>query len=239
MDLSGKRIVILGGTAGIGFGVARAALDAGANVVVASSSHARVQAALKALGADTQGEVLDLSKEENTQAFFEQVGAFDHLVYSAGEPLQMLGVDADLVQVRRFFELRDWGAYAAAKYGRKQIRAKGSITFTSGTASARPLGPGWAAASSICSALEGLTRALAIELQPLRVNCVAPGVVKTDLWSGMDAADRDALYAAEAKRLPVGHAGEVEEIAQSYLYLMRQTYVSGQTLYVDGGGLLA
>jgi NAD(P)-dependent dehydrogenase (short-subunit alcohol dehydrogenase family) len=113
------------------------------------------------------------------------------------------------------------------------------VVFTSGTAGARPLGPGWSAASSICSAMEGLTRALAVELKPLRVNCVAPGVVKTDLWAGMGEAARDAFYAAEAARLPVGHAGAVEEIAESYLYLIRQTYVTGQVLYVEGGALLA
>ena len=78
-----------------------------------------------------------------------------------------------------------------------------------------------------------------MEVKPLRVNCVAPGVVKTALWSGMNDADREAFYSSEAQRLPVGHAGEPDEIAQSYLYLMRQTYVTGQVLYVDGGGLLA
>jgi NAD(P)-dependent dehydrogenase (short-subunit alcohol dehydrogenase family) len=71
------------------------------------------------------------------------------------------------------------------------------------------------------------------------VNCVAPGVVKTDLWAGLGEAARDAFYASEAARLPVGHAGEVDEIAESYLYLIRQTYVTGQVLYVDGGSLLA
>jgi NAD(P)-dependent dehydrogenase (short-subunit alcohol dehydrogenase family) len=79
---------------------------------------------------------------------------------------------------------------------------------------------------------------LAVELKPLRVNCVAPGVVKTDLWAGMGEDARAAFYASEAARLPVGHPGDVEEIAQSYLYLTRQTYVTGQVLHVDGGGLL-
>lgn len=239
MTLNEQRIVVLGGTSGIGFAVAKAASAARAQVVVGSSSRARVAAAVAALGADAEGRAVDLSDETATRAFFEEVGEFDHLVYTAGEPLQLLGLEADLAAVRRFFELRYWGALAAAKYGRKTVRDGGSLVFTSGTAGARPLGPGWAAASSICSAMEGLTRALAVELKPLRVNCVAPGVVKTDLWAGMGEAERDAFYASEAARLPVGHAGEVEEIAESYLYLIRQTYVTGQVLYVDGGALLA
>ena len=239
MALNEQRIVVLGGTSGIGFAVAKAASREGARVVVGSSSEARVNAAVAALGSGAEGHAVDLSNEARTRAFFEALGAFDHLVYTAADPLQSLGLDADLAEVRRFFELRFWGALAAAKHAHKAIRQGGSIVFTSGTAGARPLGPGWVAASSICSAMEGLTRALAVELKPLRVNCVAPGVVKTDLWAGMGEAGRDAFYASEAARLPVGHVGAVEEIAEGYLYLIRQTYVTGQVLYVDGGGLLA
>ncbi|ADG10887.1 short-chain dehydrogenase [Caulobacter segnis] len=238
MEMNKQRMVVLGGTSGIGFAIARAAAEEGAAVVVASSSQTRVEAAVAALGASAKGSSIDLSNEAATRAFFEGLGEFDHLIYTAGEPLRLLGLDADLAEVRRFFELRYWGAFAAAKYGRKSIREGGSMVFTSGTAGARPLGPGWAAASSICGAIEGLTRALAVELKPLRVNCVAPGVVKTDLWAGMGDDARAAFYASEAARLPVGHPGDVEEIAQSYLYLTRQTYVTGQVLHVDGGGLL-
>jgi NAD(P)-dependent dehydrogenase (short-subunit alcohol dehydrogenase family) len=86
--------------------------------------------------------------------------------------------------------------------------------------------------------MEGLTRALAVELAPLRVNIVSPGVVRTPLWRDMPPSAREALYATEARRLPVGHAAEPQEIAQGYLYLMRQTFVTGQTLSIDGGGLL-
>jgi NAD(P)-dependent dehydrogenase (short-subunit alcohol dehydrogenase family) len=82
--------------------------------------------------------------------------------------------------------------------------------------------------------MEELTRALAVELKPLRFNCVAPGVVKAALWSGVNEADREAFYTSKTQRLPVGHAGEPDEVAQSCLYLMRQTYITGQVLHVDG-----
>jgi NAD(P)-dependent dehydrogenase (short-subunit alcohol dehydrogenase family) len=80
---------------------------------------------------------------------------------------------------------------------------------------------------------------LAVELAPVRVNIVSPGVSRTPLWREMAEEARESLYASEAQRLPVGHVGEPAEIAEGYLYLMRQTYVTGQTLVVDGGGSLA
>jgi len=239
MTLRNQRIVVLGGTSGIGFAVAEAAIAEGAEVIVGSSSLARVDAAIGALGSGVSGRDVNMSKPVEVQAFFDWVGPFDHLVYSAGEPLQLLGLDAELAAMRRFFETRYWGALTATKVAHGSMREGGSIVFTAGTAGPRPLGPGWAVASSICGAMEGLTRALAVELKPLRVNCVAPGLVKSPLWSEMSEADRDGMFASEAARLPVGHVGEAEEIALSYVYLMRQTYVTGQILYVEGGGLLA
>jgi NAD(P)-dependent dehydrogenase (short-subunit alcohol dehydrogenase family) len=143
----------------------------------------------------------------------------------------------DVEAARRFFELRYWGAFLAAKYGSGSIRPGGSIVFTSGLAGQRPHA-GWALGASICSAMEGLTRALAVELAPIRVNIVCPGVVKSPLWAAMTEADRTALYRQTAEKLLVGHVGETAEIAEAYLYLMRQTYGSGHVLVVDGGGAL-
>jgi NAD(P)-dependent dehydrogenase (short-subunit alcohol dehydrogenase family) len=239
MDLENKRIVILGGTSGIGLAVAEAAVAEGARVVVASSNPDRVAEALRALPSGAEGRALDLTDEPAVEAFFAATGAFDHLVYTAGEALALAPLaETDTAEARRFFELRYWGAVAAAKHGHGKIRPGGSIVFTSGVAGTRPR-PGWAVAASICSAMEGLTRALAVELAPLRVNIVSPGMVKTPLWRGLPEEARAALYAAEAARLPVGHVAESQEIAAGYLYLMHQTFGTGQTLTIDGGGLLA
>jgi NAD(P)-dependent dehydrogenase (short-subunit alcohol dehydrogenase family) len=121
--------------------------------------------------------------------------------------------------------------------GSGKIRPGGSITFTSGIAGQRPLA-GWSLGASICSSMEGLTRALAVELAPLRVNIVSPSVVKSPLWGNMREADRAALYRQMEEHLLVGHGGTTEEIAEAYLDLMRQTYGTGQVLVVDGGGAL-
>ncbi|MFJ5486340.1 SDR family oxidoreductase [Hansschlegelia beijingensis] len=238
MKLQGKKVVLLGGTSGIGLAVAQAATAEGAEAVIASSNPGRVNEALAVMPAGSTGRVVDLLDAGAIAGFFETVGAFDHLVYTAGEALKLSPVASmSLDEARTFFELRYWGALAAAKAAQGKLRPGGSIVFTSGIAGARP-GPGWSAAASICSAMEGLTRALAVELAPLRVNIVSPGVVRSPLWRDMDDAVRSAFYVDQADRLPVGHVGEPEEVAQAYVYLMAQTYGTGQTLVVDGGGVL-
>jgi NAD(P)-dependent dehydrogenase (short-subunit alcohol dehydrogenase family) len=238
MTLTGQRIVVLGGSSGIGLATAQAAAREGADVVIASSRKDRIDAALATLPAGAAGHVLDLTHSDATQALFARLGSFDHLVFTAGETLQLGSLaTTDIDAARRFFTLRYWGAYCAAKYGSSSIRKGGSIVFTSGIAGQRPQG-GWSLGASICAAMEGLTRALAVELAPIRVNIVSPGVVKTPLWGNMSEADRAALYQQMADRLPVGHVGDAAEIAEAYLYLMRQSYSTGQVLVVDGGAVL-
>ncbi|GBD49729.1 SDR family oxidoreductase [Methylopila sp. Yamaguchi] len=238
MKLQGKKVVLLGGTSGIGLAVAQAATAEGAEAVIASSNPGRVDEALAALPAGSTGTVVDLLDADAIARFFETVGAFDHLVYTAGEGLKLSPLASmSLDEARTFFELRYWGALGAAKAAHGKLRPGGSIIFTSGIAGARPA-PGWSVAASICSAMEGLTRALAVELAPLRVNIVSPGVVRSPLWRGMDDEVRSAFYADQADRLPVRHVGEPDEVAEAYVYLMAQTYGTGQTLVVDGGGVL-
>ncbi len=238
MTLNGKRIVLLGGSSGIGLATAQAAGRDGADLVIASSRQASLDAALATLPAGAQGHVLDLTKEDQIRAFFAEVGAFDHLVYTAGENLELGPIaQTDIAAAQRFWAIRYWGAYMAVKYGAPAIQKSGSIVLTSGLAGNRPH-PGWTVAASICTAMQGLARALAVELAPIRVNLVMPGVVKTPLWDNMSAADREAFYRQMEAALLVGHVGEPEEIAEAYIYLMRQTYGTGETLTVDGGGAL-
>src|SRR5476649_1704443 len=132
MDLNGKRIVILGGSSGIGLAVAQAAAREGAALVIASSRQDRIDAALQQLPAGTQGQPVDLGHEAAIQALFARLGKFDHLVFTAGENLKLGPLaDTDIAAARGFFELRYWGAFTAAKCGAPQLRPGGSIVFTS------------------------------------------------------------------------------------------------------------
>jgi NAD(P)-dependent dehydrogenase (short-subunit alcohol dehydrogenase family) len=236
--LRNKRVVILGGSSGIGLAVAEQAASQGAKVVIASSNAERVQKAVESVGGDAQGQALDLADEQAVETLFTKLGAFDHLVFTAGDSLHLHDLAAtDLKQARRAFELRYWAALAAVKYGRKNIRKGGSIVLTTGIAGQRPR-KGWVIAASVCGTIEALTRALALELAPIRVNAVSPGMVRTNLWQNMPAAEREQLYESVGNRLPVGRVGEPHDIAQAYLFLMPEGFATGQTIVVDGGTVL-
>jgi NAD(P)-dependent dehydrogenase (short-subunit alcohol dehydrogenase family) len=233
-----KRVVVLGGSSGIGLAVARQAAAQGASVVIASSSAERVQKAVESVGGGAEGQAVDLSDERATATFFRELGTFDHLVFTAGDSLHVHDLaSTDLQQARRAFELRYWAALAAVKYGSPQIRKEGSIVLTTGVAGRRPH-KGWVIAASVCGTIEALTRALAIELAPIRVNAVSPGVVRTELWRNMSETERANLYESVGSSLPVGRVGEPEDVAQAYLFLMQERFSTGQTVVVDGGTVL-
>ncbi|MQY39763.1 3-alpha-hydroxycholanate dehydrogenase (NADP(+)) [Streptomyces sp. RB17] len=238
MGLQGQRIVVVGGTSGIGLAVAEGAAREGAQLVVASRRQESVDAALKLLGDGAEGHVLDATDEDAVRGFFARIGAFDHLVYTAGESLLLETLaEASVGRARRFLDTRLWGAYTAVKYGAASIRPGGSVVLTTGTAGRRPL-PGSSAASALCGAMESLTRALAVELAPLRVNAVSPGLVRTELWREVPEDAREGLFRSSAESLPVGRVGEPADVAEAYLYLMRGGYSSGSVVVVDGGGTL-
>ncbi|WP_204631266.1 SDR family oxidoreductase [Dyella mobilis] len=237
-SLKQQRVVLLGGTSGIGLATARAAQHAGARVVVVSSRRERVEQALALLGEGAEGHALDAADETAVESMFKQLGPFDHLVYSAGESLQLGALaETPLSTARKFFDVRLFGAMAAVKYATPQLRPGGSIVLTGGIAAVRPK-KGWTVAATICGGMESLTRALAVELAPLRVNLVSPGLVRTPMWEGMPEAEREATYASYGAALPVGRVGDAEDVAQTYLHLMTNRYATGQVVVVDGGSVL-
>lgn len=238
MSLDGKRIILLGGTSGFGLATAKAAAKEGAEIVVVSSRQESVTKALAQLPANARGHAIDLVDEAQIHNFFERIGEFDHLVYTAADPLALNPIDEiELDAARAFFNLRFWSPLAAVKHSYRNIRAGGSITLTSGIVSRRPW-KGWVVAAGVAGAIEAMTRALAVELAPLRVNTVCAGLVRTPLWNGMDESERETFFADTARTIPVRRIGEAEDLAQTYLYLMREGFSTGQTIVVDGGAVL-
>lgn len=237
-SLEGKRVILMGGTSGLGLATAQAAAAEGANVVVVSGNQERVDSALKELPEGSEGYAVNLSEEKAIKTFFDTIGNFDHLVYTAGENISLINIsDLDVEVARNYFTIRFWGAFAAVKYGAPHINEGGSINLTGGTASPRPAA-GWVLGSSICSAMEGFMRTMAVELAPIRVNIVAPGVIKTNLWNGLTESDREGLYTYIENTLPLKRVGEAEDVAEAFLYTMKQKFGTGQIIGVDGGTVL-
>jgi NAD(P)-dependent dehydrogenase (short-subunit alcohol dehydrogenase family) len=236
--MNGHRVVILGGTSGLGYALAELAIGRGATVVVASRRQVAVDKAVAELGPGASGLTIDVTDEAAVQGFFTAVGPFDHLVYSAAEPL-MNGplAEVDITAARNFFATRYFGALTCVKYAAPHVRPGGSITLTGGIASTRPQG-GTAVVSSVLSAIEGLTRALALELAPIRVNAVVPSIIRTEMWNGLPAAAREDLYAAVAAALPLGRVGDPADVAEAYAFLMTNQHTTGTLLTVDGGAVL-
>ncbi len=237
-NLKGKKVVVLGGSAGIGFATAKAAANEGAEVIIVSSNQQRIDKAVGELPAGSKGIAVDLTDEAQIEKLFTEIGKFDHLVYTAGETLQLGNIaDTAIDTAKQFFNVRYWGAFTSVKYAAPNINAGGSIVLTGGVAAERP-GKGWSLGASICAAMEGFTRAMAVELAPVRVNLVSPGLVKTDLWSAMTEAEREGMYGHYSEQLPVKYIAGPEDIAQTYIYLMQQKYNTGQVVVTDGGYVL-
>jgi NAD(P)-dependent dehydrogenase (short-subunit alcohol dehydrogenase family) len=237
-ELEGKRIIVLGGSSGLGLATAKAAASEGASVIIVSSNQSRVDSALAELPEGSRGYAVDLSQEKNIKNFFDQAGRFDHLVYTAGENITMSMVDdTDIERGKDFFTIRFWGAFAAIKYCKAYINEGGSITLMSGNFGQRP-SAGYSLGATICGAMDGFTRAMAVELAPIRVNNIAAGVIKTNLWNNLSEDDRNGFYKHLESTLLLKRVGEAEDIAQAFVYLMKQQYTTGQSLVIDGGAVL-
>jgi NAD(P)-dependent dehydrogenase (short-subunit alcohol dehydrogenase family) len=239
MTLKNKRIVILGGTSGIGFAVAEASLLQGATVVVVSSTTSTVESALALLGnGKVDGRVADVSDERAVQSLFVKLGTFDHLVFTAGDSILKGPInETSFTDAKNFFGVRFWGAFLAVRYASASIRSGGSVVLTSSTLPKHPM-PGFTIGASISAAIEGFAAALAVELAPIRVNVVAPGIIRTELWNPLPEEQRENYFATRGKALPLGRVGKPSDVAEAYLSFMASPFTTGQTLVVDGGMLL-
>jgi NAD(P)-dependent dehydrogenase (short-subunit alcohol dehydrogenase family) len=240
VTLADQHVVIIGGSSGMGLATAHAAAAAGAAVTIVSSDLERLNTALAGLPRTCDGVAADTRSEADIATLFAQCGELDHLVYTAAGadgPGQHALKDLSLDEARQLFEVRLWGAIAAVKYAAPHIRPGGSIVLTSGTIGVRPM-PGGALAASGAGAIEGLTRGLAVELAPIPVNAVRPGVIRTPMWNWIPQPQRDAVFARLTERMLTQAIGESDQIAATHLYLMENRFVTGTVLTVDGGFVL-
>ena len=234
--LNHARVLVVGGSSGIGLATAAAAAEAGAAVTIASRSQTKLESAVNTLGKTARAVALDTGDVAAVERFFADEAPWDHIVVSAAQtpsgPVRSLSLaDAKIAMESKF-----WGAYRVARAAK--IREDGSLTFVSGFLSVRPSANS-VLQGAINAALEALARGLALELAPVRVNAVSPGLIATPLWSGMPNDKREAMFASTAQRLPARRVGQPEDIAKAVMFLVTTPFATGSTVRVDGGGAIA
>ncbi|KVT19260.1 short-chain dehydrogenase [Burkholderia sp. MSMB1078WGS] len=234
-SLHGKKVLVVGGSSGIGAAAATAFAQRGAVVTIASRDPARAGADLARSG-HVRTEALDITDTAAVDAFCARAGQFDHVVISAAKtatgPLRSL----PLADAQAAMDSKFWGAYRVARA--IDIASGGSLTFVSGYLSVRPSASS-VLQSAINAALEALARGLALELAPVRVNTVSPGLIATPLWDKLAADARETMYANAAQRLPARRVGRPEDVANAIVYLATTGYATGSTVLIDGGGAIA
>jgi NAD(P)-dependent dehydrogenase (short-subunit alcohol dehydrogenase family) len=234
MSLQGKKVVVVGGSSGIGLATAALAKAAGAEVIIASRNAEKLKAAADKIG--VKAIAADVTNDDSVVNLFRTSGPVDHVVVTAAQlktgPFKTVAMD----DVRATMEGKFWGAWRVARAA--DINAGGSITLVSGFLSIRPR-PNSAIVGAANGAIESLTRGLALELAPVRVNCVSPGIIDTPIRAGMPEAARLDMLGKIAAALPVGRVGVADDIARQIMTFMTVGFASGSIVYIDGGALVA
>jgi NAD(P)-dependent dehydrogenase (short-subunit alcohol dehydrogenase family) len=233
MLLKGKKVVVVGGSSGIGLSTAELAKREGADVIVASRNVAKLDAVAEKLNAIAIP--ADVPSDDSVAKLFRNCGPVDHVVVTAAQLRTGPFKTVSMEDVRSTMEGKFWGAWRVAKSA--EIRPGGSLTLVSGYLSIRPR-PNSAIISVANGALESLARALALELAPVRVNAVSPGIIDTPIRAAMPEQARREMLAQTAAKLPVGRVGIGEDIARQILAFMTIGFATGSIVYLDGGGLV-
>jgi len=234
MLLAGKNVVVVGGSSGIGLATAALAKSEGASVIIASRSAQRLRAAADQIGA--RGIEADVTSDASVEALFKTCGKVDHVVVTAAQLRAGPFKTQSMEDARLTMESKFWGAWRVARCA--EIAPGGSLTLVSGFLSVRPR-PATAIVGAANGALEALTRSLALELAPVRVNAVSPGVIDTPIRAAMPEDARRKMLEQTAAALPVGRVGTGEDIGRQILAFMTIGFATGSIVYLDGGGTIA
>nr|POF07042.1 glucose and ribitol dehydrogenase [Quercus suber] len=251
--LQGAKALVIGGSSGIGFGVAESLIEHGATVTISSSNPSRVQSTIDALkksypSASSRifGYACDLGNssnvEDNIKQLFEQTGKLDHVVYTAGDALAMVPIqDLTMEKIQQAGQIRFFSPLLVAKHAVNYLASSNRSTFTltSGGVAERPM-PNWTLVNAYATGLQGMMRGLALDLKPIRINVIQPGYVDTALWAAIGMSEEDKLshFKEVETTLPTGKVGAVDDVAEAYLFCMKNNNVTGEIINTNGGSFL-
>jgi NAD(P)-dependent dehydrogenase (short-subunit alcohol dehydrogenase family) len=233
--LNGQKAVVIGGSSGIGLGAVKALLAAGAEVSFTGRDRARLEAASASLGKGARGHAVDGKDGEAMSAFFAGVGPFRHLVLALGGG-SAIGPFRELDEktMRAGYDNKFWPYLAALRAGLPHIEPAGTVTFVTGAAGRRAL-KGMSGLAAVNGALQAMIGPLALELAPIRVNAVSPGMIATPYWDRIPEEARQAMFERSAASVPVGRVGTAEDIASAILFLAENSFMTGAIIDCDGG----
>lgn len=234
LNLENKKVVILGGSAGVGLAVAKAVAASGGKAAITGRSESKLNQAKAEIGGEVETYSMDVTDEKSVKNLFENIEPFDALVVTASQTISGPFLELDTAQARQVMENKFWGQYYAAKYGAGKLKEGGSITLFSGSIVEKPIA-NLSAFAAANGAVEALARSLAVELGPIRVNVISPGLIASSAYDGMPAEQRENYFNSVANALPVKRIAQPEDIAETVLYLIQNKFTTGAVINVDGG----
>jgi len=236
--MNGKRVIVIGAGSGIGRAIAVAASAAGASVILGGRSRGALEETAKLANGATEIRVIDATSEDEVAAFFAEIDAFDHLVSTIGGGVTGPIAALEAADIQRAMAGKLWAPILLVKHGSPRIAAGGSFTFFSGIRGARPT-PRSSITSLVNGGLEAFAKAMAVELGPIRVNVVSPGIVDSGpFWGRLQPEDRERMFADFALRAPARRIGTPADQASAVLFAMSNPFLTGAVLAIDGGALL-
>jgi NAD(P)-dependent dehydrogenase (short-subunit alcohol dehydrogenase family) len=238
-SFAGQRVVVIGASAGVGEATARAFAADGAQVIITGRVKERLDAAVARIGAGAEARVVDATDAAAVTEFFGSLGQIDHLVLTASPGAVGSGpiAEVDEQALRAAFDGKFFAYVGVLRAALPKLRRDGSVTFVSAV-SARAGYPGSAGLAAVNGAVEAIVRPLAVELAPLRINAVSPGVIDTQWWDMLPDDQRKAFFSGVASASPAGRVGTAEDVADAIRYVAGAGFVTGTVLECAGGANL-